>query len=129
MVAHSGFITVARKVDGEWYARSPGAGADETAVEHDTASMEMEDRPDDAGRIEWKAWSEPMNRLAGKIAIVTGGNAGIGEAIAKLFAGEGASVVVTGRPKEELDRVVKGIVVNGGFSLSSRLSERERRKK
>lgn len=52
MVAHSGFITVARKVDGEWYARSPGAGADETAVEHDTASMEMEDRPDDAGRIE-----------------------------------------------------------------------------
>ena len=59
-----------------------------------------------------------MNRLAGKIAVVTGGNAGIGEAIAKLFAGEGASVVVTGRRKEELDRVVKGIVVNGGRALA-----------
>jgi NAD(P)-dependent dehydrogenase (short-subunit alcohol dehydrogenase family) len=59
-----------------------------------------------------------MNRLAGKIAIVTGGNAGIGEAIAKLFAAEGASVIVTGRRKEELDRVVKGIVVNGGRALA-----------
>jgi NAD(P)-dependent dehydrogenase (short-subunit alcohol dehydrogenase family) len=50
-----------------------------------------------------------MSRLQGKVAIVTGGNAGIGEAIAKLFAQEGAAVVVTGRRKEELDRVVNEI--------------------
>jgi len=55
-----------------------------------------------------------MKRLSGKVAVVTGGNAGIGEAIAKVFAREGASVVITGRRQGELYRVVSDIVKEQG---------------
>lgn len=59
-----------------------------------------------------------MNRLSGKVALITGGNAGIGESIAKLFAEEGAAVVVTGRRQAELDRVVREILVKGGKAFA-----------
>ena len=48
-------------------------------------------------------------RLEGKLAIVTGGGSGIGEATAKVFSEAGATVVVTGRRPEQLDRVAKEI--------------------
>ena len=50
-----------------------------------------------------------MGRLENKIAIVTGGNSGIGEATAKLFAQEGATVVITARREDELKRVADEI--------------------
>lgn len=59
-----------------------------------------------------------MNRLESKVAIITGGNAGIGEAIARRFAEEGASVVVTGRRRQELDRVVTVIRHHKGKALA-----------
>jgi NAD(P)-dependent dehydrogenase (short-subunit alcohol dehydrogenase family) len=50
---------------------------------------------------------EPMNRLEGKIALITGGNSGIGLAAAKQFVNEGAYVFITGRREPELADSVK----------------------
>jgi NAD(P)-dependent dehydrogenase (short-subunit alcohol dehydrogenase family) len=48
-------------------------------------------------------------KLSGKIALVTGGSAGIGLGIAKRFAEEGARVFITGRRQSELDKAVTSI--------------------
>jgi NAD(P)-dependent dehydrogenase (short-subunit alcohol dehydrogenase family) len=51
-------------------------------------------------------------QLAGKVALVTGGNSGIGLATAKHFVKEGATVFITGRRQEQLDRAVEEIGAN-----------------
>jgi NAD(P)-dependent dehydrogenase (short-subunit alcohol dehydrogenase family) len=53
-------------------------------------------------------------RLEGKVAVITGGGSGIGAATARLFAAEGASVVVTGRREEPLREVADA---TGGLAI------------
>ena len=53
-----------------------------------------------------------MRKLAGKIALVTGGNSGIGLATAKEFVKEGAYVFITGRREKELSTAAKQIGKN-----------------
>ena len=50
-----------------------------------------------------------MDKLAGKIGLITGGNSGIGLATAKQFVNEGAYVFITGRREQELAAAVKDI--------------------
>ena len=50
-----------------------------------------------------------MSKLEGKIALITGGNSGIGLATAKLFVNEGAYVFITGRRDAELSAAVREI--------------------
>jgi NAD(P)-dependent dehydrogenase (short-subunit alcohol dehydrogenase family) len=50
-----------------------------------------------------------MKRLEGKVAVVTGGNSGIGLATAKRLQEEGARVAISGRSKKTLDEAVRTI--------------------
>jgi NAD(P)-dependent dehydrogenase (short-subunit alcohol dehydrogenase family) len=59
-----------------------------------------------------------MNALAEKIAIVAGASSGIGRATAKLFAEEGAKVVVGARRRAELDALVDEIEAAGGTAVA-----------
>lgn len=60
-----------------------------------------------------------MERLKNKVAVVTGASKGIGAAIAKHFAAEGAKVVVNyASSKESAEKVVKAIIDNGGTAIA-----------
>jgi NAD(P)-dependent dehydrogenase (short-subunit alcohol dehydrogenase family) len=55
-----------------------------------------------------------VDRLRGKVVVVTGGTSGIGAAAAARLAAEGASVVVSGRDEQRGNEVVDKIVANDG---------------
>ena len=55
-------------------------------------------------------------RLIGKVAIVTGAGQGIGAAIARRFAQEGAQVIVNARTEAKVISVVDGITADGGIA-------------
>ena len=59
-----------------------------------------------------------MGRLKGKIAVVTGAGAGIGQATAELFAAEGAHVYVTDVNGESAAKVTDAIVTAGGHATA-----------
>lgn len=68
-----------------------------------------------------------MNRLEGKVAIITGGNSGVGAATAKKFAQEGAKVVISARREAQLEAVANEIRETGGevFPVVSDISKPE----
>ena len=54
-----------------------------------------------------------MGQLSGRVAVITGGGRGIGRALARRFATEGATVVISSRTRSDLDAVIAQIADAG----------------
>ncbi|OXM61709.1 SDR family NAD(P)-dependent oxidoreductase [Amycolatopsis vastitatis] len=69
----------------------------------------------------------PIGLLTGKVVLITGASRGIGAAAARLFAAEGAAVVLAARTSDALQRIVAEIRANGGVAdaVTLDLADRE----
>ncbi len=58
-----------------------------------------------------------MEKLSGKVAVITGGGTGIGQGVALMLSGEGCRVVLSGRRKAPLEEALEKIRAQGGEGL------------
>ena len=66
-----------------------------------------------------------MDNLKNKVAVITGGNSGIGYATAKQFKEQGATVIITGRRKEAIEKAASDLGVHAIVADQSRVSDIE----
>jgi NAD(P)-dependent dehydrogenase (short-subunit alcohol dehydrogenase family) len=66
-----------------------------------------------------------MDNLKNKVAVITGGNSGIGYATAKQFKEQGATVIITGRRKEAIEKAASELGVHAIVADQSRISDIE----
>lgn len=66
-----------------------------------------------------------MGQLDGKVALITGGNSGIGLATAKRFVAEGAKVVISGRDQSTLDAAVSELGEENAIAVAGDISKLE----
>jgi NAD(P)-dependent dehydrogenase (short-subunit alcohol dehydrogenase family) len=66
-----------------------------------------------------------MDNLKNKVAVITGGNSGIGYATAKQFKEQGATVIITGRRKEAIEKAASDLGVHAIVADQSRISDIE----